>query len=112
MKKLKNITILPGDGIGPEVMAQAIKVLKAIEEKYKHQFKLEEALMGGIAIDKTGEPLPKDTLDSALRADAVLLGAIGDPKYADPTMKVRPEQGLLGLRKALGLYANIRPVKA
>lgn len=112
MKKLKNIAVLAGDGIGPEVMTQAIKVLKAVEEKYKHNFKLHEAIIGGIAIDKTGEPLPQKTLDIALKADAVLLGAIGDPKYADPTMKVRPEQGLLGLRKALGLYANIRPVKA
>lgn len=112
MKKLENIAVLAGDGIGPEVMAQAIKVLKAIEEKYKHNFKLHDAIIGGIAIDKTGEPLPEATLKTALAADAVLLGAIGDPKYADPTMKVRPEQGLLGLRKALGLFANIRPVKA
>jgi len=112
MKKLENIAILAGDGIGPEVMAQAIKALKAIEEKYKHNFRFNEALMGGIAIDKTGKPLPEDTLDVALGADAVLLGAIGAPKYADPTLKVRPEQGLLGLRKALGLFANIRPVKA
>jgi len=112
MKELKNIAVLPGDGIGPEVMAQGVKALKAIEEKYNHNFNLTEALMGGIAIDKTGSPLPQETLDAALAADAVLLGAIGTPKYADPTMKVRPEQGLLGLRKALGLYANIRPVKA
>jgi 3-isopropylmalate dehydrogenase len=112
MKKLENIAVLAGDGIGPEVMAQAIKALKAIEEKYKHSFQFKEALMGGIAIDKTGKPLPDETLEVALKADAVLLGAIGTPKYADPTIKVRPEQGLLGLRKALGLYANIRPVKA
>ena len=112
MKKLENIAVLAGDGIGPEVMAQAIKVLRAIEEKYKHNFKLNDAIIGGIAIDKTGSPLPDETMKVALAADAVLLGAIGDPKYADPTMKVRPEQGLLGLRKALGLFANIRPVKA
>ena len=112
MGKLTNIAILGGDGIGPEVMAQAIKALMAIEEKYKHNFNLKEALIGGCAIDKTGNPLPQKTLEIALDADAVLLGAIGDPKYADPTLKVRPEQGLLGLRKALGLYANIRPVKA
>ncbi len=112
MKKLQKIAILPGDGIGPEVMAQAIKVLKAIEEKYGHSFDMVEALIGGVAIDKTGDPLPSDTLQTALNADAVLMGAIGHPKYADPTLKVRPEQGLLALRKALGLYANIRPVKA
>ena len=112
MKKLENIAVLAGDGIGPEVMAQGIKVLKAIEEKYNHNFVLTESLMGGIAIDKTGNPLPEETLVNALAADAVLLGAIGAPKYADPTLKVRPEQGLLGLRKALGLYANIRPIKA
>ena len=104
MPVLNKIAVLPGDGIGPEVMAQAIKVLKAVEEKYKHNFRLKEAMIGGLAIDKT--------LEIALQSDAVLLGAIGDPKYADPTLKVRPEQGLLGLRKALGLYANVRPVKA
>lgn len=112
MRKLNQIALLPGDGIGPEVMAQAIKALHAIEEKYSHRFYFKEALIGAIAIDKTGEPLPPDTLDIALESDAVLMGAIGHPKYADPTMKVRPEQGLLGLRKALGLFANIRPVKA
>jgi len=112
MKQLENIAVLAGDGIGPEVMAQAIKALKAVEEKYQHTFKFKEALMGGVAIDKTGKPLPDETLAIALEADAVLLGAIGSPKYADPTLKVRPEQGLLGLRKALGLFANIRPVKA
>ncbi len=108
----KNIAILPGDGIGPEVMAQGLKTLKAIEDKFGHNFKTKEAMIGGIAIDKTGNPLPEETLEISLDADAVLLGAIGSPKYADPTLKVRPEQGLLGLRKALGLYANIRPVKA
>ena len=108
----KKIAILAGDGIGPEVMAQGVKALKAIEDKYGHTFVIKEAMMGGCAIDKTGNPLPEETLEIALDADAVLLGAIGSPKYADPTLKVRPEQGLLGLRKALGLYANIRPVKA
>ncbi len=112
MKKLENIAVLAGDGIGPEVMAQAIKGLRAIEEKYRHNFTFKEGLIGGIAIDRTGKPLPEETLTVALNADAVLLGAIGTPKYADPTLKVRPEQGLLSLRKALGLFANIRPVKA
>lgn len=108
----KKIAVLSGDGIGPEVMAQGIKALRAIEDKYGHNFHLKEAIIGGCAIEKTGNPLPQETLEIALDADAVLLGAIGHPKYSDPTMKVRPEQGLLGLRKALGLYANIRPVKA
>jgi len=108
-----NIAVLPGDGIGPEVTDQSIKVLNAIAEKYDHQFQYEEALMGAIAIDKTGEPLPKETLDICLNNDAILFGAIGDPKYDnDPTAKVRPEQGLLALRKALNLYTNVRPVKA
>jgi len=108
-----NIAVLPGDGIGPEVTDQSIKVLNAIAEKYDHQFQYEEALMGAIAIDKTGEPLPKATLDACLINDAILFGAIGDPKYDnDPSAKVRPEQGLLALRKALNLYTNVRPVKA
>lgn len=108
-----NIAVLPGDGIGPEVTDQSIKVLNAIAEKYDHQFQYEEALMGAIAIDKTGEPLPKETLDVCLKNDVILFGAIGDPKYDnDPTAKVRPEQGLLALRKALNLYTNVRPVKA
>ena len=108
-----NIAVLPGDGIGPEVTNQSMKVLNAIAEKYDHQFQYEEALMGAIAIDKTGEPLPKETLDICLKNDVILFGAIGDPKYDnDPTAKVRPEQGLLALRKALNLYTNVRPVKA
>jgi len=108
-----NIAVLPGDGIGPEVTDQSIKVLNAIAEKYDHQFQYEEALMGAIAIDKTGEPLPKETLDVCLKNDAILFGAIGAPKYDNnPSAKVRPEQGLLALRKALNLYTNVRPVKA
>lgn len=107
------IAVLSGDGIGPEVTDQSIKVLNAIAEKYNHQFQYEEALMGAIAIDETGEPLPKKTLEICLKSDAILFGAIGDPKYDnDPSAKVRPEQGLLALRKALNLYTNIRPVKA
>lgn len=108
-----NIAVLSGDGIGPEVTTQSIKVLNAIAEKFNHQFEYEEALMGAIAIDETGEPLPQKTLDTCLNNDAILFGAIGDPKYDnDPTAKVRPEQGLLALRKALNLYTNVRPVKA
>lgn len=108
-----NIAVLSGDGVGPEVTQQSIKVLNAVAEKFNHQFVYEEALMGAIAIDETGEPLPQKTLDICLNNDAILFGAIGDPKYDnDPTAKVRPEQGLLALRKALNLYTNVRPVKA
>ena len=108
-----NIAVLAGDGIGPEVTAQSIKVLNAIAEKYNHEFTYHEALMGAIAIDETGEPLPQKTLDICFDTDAVLFGAIGDPKYDNnPSAKVRPEQGLLALRKALNLYTNVRPVKA
>jgi len=109
----KNIAILSGDGIGPEVIQQAIKVLDAIAQKFNHQFTYTEALVGAIAIDKTGNPLPEETLTICKNADAILFGAIGDPKYDnDPSAKVRPEQGLLKLRKELGLYANIRPIQA
>lgn len=108
-----NITVIPGDGIGPEVTEQAKKVLEAISEVYNHTFVYEEVLMGACAIDKTGDPLPEETLISCKKSDAILFGAIGDPKYDnDPTAKVRPEQGLLKLRKELGLFCNVRPVKA
>lgn len=107
----KKIAVLNGDGIGPEVTRQSIRVLKAIAKVYGHQFIFTEALIGADAIDKTGTPLPSETIDTCLDSDAILFGAIGHPKYDnDPTAKVRPEQGLLGLRKALQLYANIRPV--
>ncbi|RME76456.1 MAG: 3-isopropylmalate dehydrogenase [Chloroflexi bacterium] len=105
------ITLLPGDGIGPEVVAEAVKVLKAVGQKFGHTFEFTEALAGGIAIDQTGTPLPDESLDACRQADAVLLGAVGGPKWSDPAAKVRPEQGLLRLRKELGLFANIRPVK-
>jgi 3-isopropylmalate dehydrogenase len=107
----KNIAVIEGDGIGPEVTQQSIKVLNAVAEQFGHQFQYEYVLMGACAIDKTGNPLPDETIDICLKSDAVLLGAIGDPKYDnDPTSKVRPEQGLLKLRKSLQLFANIRPV--
>ena len=107
----KNITVIPGDGIGLEVTHETLKVLSAIALKFQHNFNFTQCLMGGIAIEKTGDPLPQETLDSCLKSDAVLLGAIGLPKYDnDPSLKVRPEQGLLRLRKGLQLYANIRPV--
>jgi 3-isopropylmalate dehydrogenase len=105
------ITLLPGDGIGPEVVAEGVKVLKTIGEKFGHTFAFTEALAGGIAIDETGNPLPEESLAACRQADAVLLGAIGGPKWSDPTAPVRPEQGLLKIRKALDLFANIRPVK-
>jgi len=103
---------LPGDGVGPEVVAEARQVLEAIAARFKHDFEFESHLIGGIAIDETGEPLPAATLAACRNADAVLLGAVGGPKWDDPNATVRPEQGLLGIRHALGLYANLRPVKA
>ncbi|MFC3550276.1 3-isopropylmalate dehydrogenase [Lysobacter cavernae] len=106
-----DIVVLPGDGIGPEVTAAAVEVLRAVGQRYGHDFRFEEKLIGGAAIDATGEALPADTLAAAQRADAVLLGAVGGPKWSDPKAPVRPEQGLLAIRKALGLYANLRPVK-
>ena len=105
------ITLLPGDGIGPEVVAEGVKVLQAVAAKFGHTFAYTEALIGGIAIDTTGNPLPDETLAACRAADVVLLGAVGGPKWSDPSAKVRPEQGLLGLRGGLGLYANVRPVK-
>ena len=106
-----NIAVLAGDGIGPEIVDQAIKVLKAVGVKYKHNFNFTEALVGATAIDQVGDPFPEETFQLCMDSDAVLFGAIGDPKYDnDPKAKVRPEQGLLAMRKKLGLYANIRPV--
>ncbi|MEY4375963.1 MAG: hypothetical protein RJB26_513 [Pseudomonadota bacterium] len=104
------IAVLAGDGIGPEIVAEAVKVIRVVEAKYGHEFEMPEALFGAVAIDATGSPLPPETLALAERADAILFGAVGDPRFADPNLKVRPEQGILGLRKALGLYANLRPV--
>jgi 3-isopropylmalate dehydrogenase len=108
-----NIAVLPGDGIGPEVTEQAVKVLKAIAVEFNHTFNFTYAPVGAIAIDEHQDPLPESTLKVCKTNDAILFGAIGDPKYDnDPSAKVRPEQGLLKLRKELGLFANIRPVKA
>ncbi len=106
-----NIAVLDGDGIGPEVIAEAIKVLDIIADKFGHTFSYTYAPVGAVAIDQTGDPLPQDTLALCKRSDALLFGAIGHPRFDnDPTAKVRPEQGLLKLRKELGLYANLRPV--
>lgn len=107
----KKIAVINGDGIGPEVTAQSIKVLKAVGERFGHKFSFSFGLMGADAIDKTGSPLPDATLELCQQSDAILFGAIGHPKYDnDPTAPVRPEQGLLKLRKSLGLFANLRPV--
>jgi 3-isopropylmalate dehydrogenase len=105
------IIVLPGDGIGPEVTAEAVRVLRAVAEKSGHAFAFDEHHFGGCAIDRDGTPLTDATLAACRGADAVLLGAVGGPKWDDPSAAVRPEQGLLRLRKALGLYANLRPVK-
>jgi len=107
----KNIAVIFGDGIGPEVTRQSIKVLNAIAQQFNHRFNYKYCLMGADAIDKTGNPLPDQTINVCLNSNAILFGAIGHPKYDnDPTAKVRPEQGLLKLRKSLQLFANIRPV--
>jgi 3-isopropylmalate dehydrogenase len=104
------IAVLAGDGIGTEVTLEAVRALEAIGTRFGHQFEFESALIGGAAIDAAGVPLPPQTLALAARADAVLLGAVGGPRWSDPNAPVRPEQGLLQLRKALGLFANLRPV--
>lgn len=107
----KRIAVIEGDGIGPEVTRQAVRILHAIAESFNHEFEYTYCLMGADAIDKTGNPLPDETIELCLKSDAILFGAIGHPRYDnDPMAKVRPEQGLLKLRKSLQLYANIRPV--
>ncbi len=105
------IALLPGDGIGPEVVAEAVRTLEAVGQKNRHAFQFTEYLIGGCSIDKFGIALTDETLADCHSADAVLLGAVGGPKWDDPRAKVRPEQGLLGLRKGLGVFANLRPVK-
>jgi 3-isopropylmalate dehydrogenase len=105
------ILILAGDGVGAEVTSAAVTVLQAVAKKFGHTIELSEGLIGGVAIHKTGSPLPDDTLNKALAADATLLGAVGAPEFDNEPPEKRPERGLLGIRKALGLYANLRPVK-
>lgn len=105
------IVLLPGDGIGPEVIAEAVKVLSAVAELYGHRFEFTEELIGGAAIDVVGDPLPDRTLAACKAADGALMGAVGGPRWSDPSAPVRPEQGLLGIRRGLGLYANLRPVR-
>jgi len=104
------IAVIAGDGVGPEVTAEAVRVLQAIAQRHHHEFNLAEAPFGGVAIDLTGDPLPPATLELCRGADAVLLGAIGGPRWSAPQASVRPEQGLLRLRQELGVYANLRPV--
>jgi len=107
-----NILILPGDGIGTEVTREAVKVLQHVAKKHGHQLSLSEGLLGGIAIHKTGGPLPQETIDLALKADATLMGAVGLPEFDNVAPEKRPEKGLLGIRKVLGVYANLRPVRS
>jgi len=105
------IVLLPGDGIGPEVVAEAVRVMDAMARKFKHEWAYQERLMGGCSIDKFGSSLTDETLADCQSADAVMLGAVGGPKWDDPNAKDRPERGLLALRKGLGVFANLRPVK-
>ena len=107
----KNITVIKGDGIGPEIVTQAMRVLDRIAEKHGHEFCYTEILAGGCAIDAVGKPLPEESLQACLSADSVLLGAVGGPKWDAVDQSIRPEKALLGIRKAMGLYANMRPAK-
>lgn len=106
-----NILLLPGDGIGTEVTAEAVKVLERVAAKFRHDLRLSEGRLGGIAIHKCGTPLPQETIDLALKADATFLGAVGLPEFDNIAPEKRPERGLLGIRKVLGVYANLRPVR-
>lgn len=107
-----NILVLPGDGIGTEVTHEAVRVLRRVAEKWNHKLELKEALLGGIAIHKTGTPFPPETEKLSLEADAVLMGAVGLPEFDNVAPEKRPERGLLGIRKAMGVYANLRPVRS
>src|SRR5271165_2306687 len=107
-----NVLVLPGDGIGEEVTREAVKVLEAVGTRFGHQLNLTEGLLGGVAIHKTGTPLPQETIDLALQADATLMGAVGLPEFDQAPPEKRPEKGLLGIRKVLGVYANLRPVRS
>ena len=109
---LLNLLILPGDGIGAEVTREAVKVLERVAQEFHHQLSLSEGLLGGIAIHKRGTPLPQETIDLALKADATLMGAVGLPEFDNVPPEKRPEKGLLGIRKVLGVYANLRPVRS
>lgn len=106
-----NLVLLPGDGIGPEIVDSARGVLSVIAESFGHEFSFQSHLIGGIAIDSCGDPLPQETIDACAQSDAILLGAVGGPKWDDPSAKTRPEAGLLKIRKELGLFANLRPIR-
>jgi 3-isopropylmalate dehydrogenase len=106
-----NVLVLPGDGIGTEVTREAVRVLRHVAAKWNHSLKLTEGLLGGVAIQKTGAPMPEETARLALAADATLLGAVGLPEFDSLPPEQRPEKGLLGIRKTLGVYANLRPVR-
>lgn len=106
-----NLVLLPGDGIGPEIVEQARLVLVAVSQRFDHQFSFSSHSIGGIAIDSCGDPLPQETIDACRASDAILLGAVGGPKWDDPSAKTRPEAGLLKIRKELGLFANLRPIR-
>jgi len=108
---MSHFVLLPGDGIGPEVIAEAKKVLEAVSVRFGLDFTFEEHLLGGIAIEATGDPLPSSTVEACRASDAILLGAVGGPQWDDPSAKTRPEDGLLGIRSELGLYANLRPIQ-
>ena len=107
-----SFALLPGDGIGPEVVAEAVRVLEAVAARFGHDFEFAEHSIGGVAIDATGDPLPTATLEACRTADVLLLGAVGGPKWDDPAAKTRPEAGLLAIRKELGLFANLRPIQS
>ncbi|SVC75029.1 uncharacterized protein METZ01_LOCUS327883, partial [marine metagenome] len=107
----KSVAVLPGDGVGPEVITESIKVLEAIGNRFGHDFQIKSGRVGGNAIDDYGTPLPQETMDTCNDADAILFGAVGGPKWDDPNSDVRPEDGILAIRKSLGLFANLRPVK-
>ena len=107
-----NVLVLPGDGIGAEVTREAVRVLRFVCDKWSHRLRVSEGLLGGVAIHKTGSPFPDETARLAAAADATLMGAVGLPEFDDAPPEMRPEKGLLGIRKALGVYANLRPVRA
>src|SRR6267378_5904117 len=107
-----NVLVLPGDGIGIEVTREAVRVLRHVARKWNHTLKMTEGLLGGIALHKTGSPLPDETVKLAAEADATLMGAVGLPEFDDAPPEKRPEKGLLGIRKTLGVYANLRPVRS
>ena len=106
-----NIVLLPGDGIGPEIVDQAMLTLQRVAKLFGHEFQFSSHLIGGISIDTSGDPLPQETIDACRGSDAILLGAVGGPKWDDPSAKTRPEVGLLKIRKELGLFANLRPIR-